>query len=463
MSGVYNGLTAKLSAIVPTHIHTWCYAHVLNLVLSDAAQVLPSTISFFGLLQEAQVFLNESLKRQQKYKEENPAFKLGAIGATRWRSRSDACVKIFGRIDNWVLEQSQPPKYVFYELAVALHSMSLSNEFNAKVRAEASGILGKFLNFETIVIAMTFLQIFKITTPLSDYLQTKNLDYAQAWRLVESAVIRLIAIRDKFDETLTAAKTFILKFKEKVDASNEQDTLNNMTIENDFKKKRLKKVNKMPGEICDDERIESPESSFRVNVFNCIVDTVIQTMKNRFVKQKSLYLDLALFDPKRFPQTIEKLPENAFDKICELVASLDKDKLREEMASFINVWPTISRKTIEQDYTTDVFENPDTYGGDYDNDDTEFLECNVKNKCNTCIKCAFDVIVEYNMYSLQYTELYKVYKYLLTIPLTQVTCERVFSKLKLLKTRLRATMSNETLEAFILMHTERDNIEWHRI
>ena len=57
MSGPYNGLTAKLSDIIPNHIHTWCYAHVLNLVLSDTAQVLPITISFFGLLQETQVFL----------------------------------------------------------------------------------------------------------------------------------------------------------------------------------------------------------------------------------------------------------------------------------------------------------------------------------------------------------------------------------------------------------------------
>lgn len=479
MSGAYNGLTAKLSDIVPNHIHTWCYAHVLNLVLSDTAQVLPSTISFFGLLQEAQVFLKESLKRQHMYTEESPAYKLGAIGATatRWRSRSDASVKIFGRIDNWTLEsqvdQSRPAKYVFYELTVALYKISLSKEFNIKVRDDASGLLRKFLSFETIITAMTFLQIFKVTTPLSDYLQTKNLDYAQAWRLVESAVSRLKAVRNGFDETLAAAKTFVSKFTEKIEASSERDTLKDMPIETDFETKRLKKVKKMAGEECDDEQIRSsPEDSFRVNVFNCIVDTVTQTMENRFVKQKCLYLDLALFDPKRFTEIKHKLPANALDKICKLIASLDKDKLREELMSFINVWPSISRKSIEQDYTTDAFESSEIYEYDKDDkdiednvnaveevedeEDTDFSTCNAKNKCNTCIKCAFAVIVEYNMYSLQYTELYKVYKYLLTIPLTQVTCERVFSKLKLIKTRLRATMTNETLEAFILMHTERD-------
>lgn len=52
-----------------------------------------------------------------------------------------------------------------------------------------------------------------------------------------------------------------------------------MQIETDFKTKRLKKVKKMAGEECDDGKIQSSlEDSFRVNVFNCIVDTVIQTM-----------------------------------------------------------------------------------------------------------------------------------------------------------------------------------------
>lgn len=60
------------------------------------------------------------------------------------------------------------------------------------------------------------------------------------------------------------------------------------------------------------------------------------------------------------------------------------------------------------------------------------------------------------MYSCQYVELYKVYKHLLTIPLTQVSCERAFSKLKLIKTRLRSKLTNENLEAFMIMQSEKD-------
>ena len=48
------------------------------------------------------------------------------------------------------------------------------------------------------------------------------------------------------------------------------------------------------------------------------------------------------------------------------------------------------------------------------------------------------------------------YKYLLTLSLTQVACERTFSILKFIKNRLRSTLSSDKLEAFMLMATEKD-------
>lgn len=60
------------------------------------------------------------------------------------------------------------------------------------------------------------------------------------------------------------------------------------------------------------------------------------------------------------------------------------------------------------------------------------------------------------MYSLEYNELFEVYKFLLTIPLTQVTCERSFSKLKIIKTRLRSCLTQENLESLFLMNCERE-------
>jgi len=39
MSGQYNRFSAWLTTTVPEQNHVWCYAHILNLVMSDATTV----------------------------------------------------------------------------------------------------------------------------------------------------------------------------------------------------------------------------------------------------------------------------------------------------------------------------------------------------------------------------------------------------------------------------------------
>ena len=50
MNGHYKGVSERLEETVPNHVYTWCYARVLNLVVTDASQCLTETISFFSLL-----------------------------------------------------------------------------------------------------------------------------------------------------------------------------------------------------------------------------------------------------------------------------------------------------------------------------------------------------------------------------------------------------------------------------
>ena len=48
------------------------------------------------------------------------------------------------------------------------------------------------------------------------------------------------------------------------------------------------------------------------------------------------------------------------------------------------------------------------------------------------------------------------YKFVLTLSVTQVACERSFSTLKYIENRLRNSLSQEHLETFMLMSTEKD-------
>jgi len=64
-------------------------------------------------------------------------------------------------------------------------------------------------------------------------------------------------------------------------------------------------------------------------------------------------------------------------------------------------------------------------------------------------------LIKYNLYSNAYQVLTVVYKYLLCLPVTQVTYEPSFSTLKYIKKRLRSKLCNENAEAFILMLVEK--------
>ena len=49
-----------------------------------------------------------------------------------------------------------------------------------------------------------------------------------------------------------------------------------------------------------------------------------------------------------------------------------------------------------------------------------------------------------------------MYHFPLTLAITQVECERSFSKLKLIKTKLRSTLSQENLDSVMLISVESD-------
>lgn len=466
MNGEYNGLAGKLKQLVPNHTHTWCYAHVLNLVMTDTVQCLPATISFFGLLQETQVFIKDSCKRLNVYMQRNPKIRLTAIGATRWRSRSDAATKIFGFSSCWFsdigTENKHLTKPVYADLVISLNIISNSMEFNPKTRNEANALLSKFLSYETILIAMTFLKIFSSTTPLSDYLQTRNLDFSQAWALVAAAQKSLEKLRNEsaFENIKAAANRFVFfmtaSINQKVDEDPSLDT-EKLIIDTELPKKRVRTAKRVHGDTGTSEDAfasSSEEEQFRIKVYNVIVDKLNGALNSRFSNQKQLYLDLSCFDPRRFPEFKKNgLPPSALNKICTLV-NVDRGKLQEELQYLFEVWSDLKLTMTEK--FSDL--KSESSNGESDEDDEEGTTCSSTSECKQCVKCVFNVINEYNLYSVSFPELHKVYKFILTIPLTQVSCERTFSTLKFVKSRLRATLNQDNLEALVMMQIERDRV-----
>ena len=75
--------------------------------------------------------------------------------------------------------------------------------------------------------------------------------------------------------------------------------------------------------------------------------------------------------------------------------------------------------------------------------------------CRDCPLCCYKVLLQLNLLTDAYKSIGHAYKFLLTLPVSQVQCERSFSALKRIKSRLRSTMTEEHLEAFMLMSVEK--------
>ena len=57
--------------------------------------------------------------------------------------------------------------------------------------------------------------------------------------------------------------------------------------------------------------------------------------------------------------------------------------------------------------------------------------------CRNCLKCCYKILYRCSLNAIAFSNLFLAYEYLLTLSFLQVSCERAFSKLKIVKTRSR--------------------------
>ena len=188
-------------------------------------------------------------------------------------------------------------------------------------------------------------------------------------------------------------------------------------------------------------------------MFRRVIDQITSIVE-RFSNNHELVTDTVCFDPRRFQELREDglLPE-ALKNICNRLG-LDKQELSNELQSFILNFDSLS-KTLNEEYaTTRHLESEQIHQTHFDV--ISGSHCTSGKSCRNCLLCCFRILFKYSLHASAYSNLFLVYKYLLTLSFTQVSCERAFSKLKIVKTRLRSSLSNELLETFMLMSIEKD-------
>ncbi|KAF5759276.1 putative transcription factor and/or regulators TTF-type(Zn) family [Helianthus annuus] len=239
-------------------------------------------------------------------------------------------------------------------------------------------------------------------------------------RLQAKDVVLDVAI-DKVDKLIKFFKNYReLGFSKALDEARE--IANEIGVNVEFRQKRVIYRKKQFDESSSVEEVTfSPEEDFRVNYFLSIVDQAIFSLETRF----EVYQKFEKIFGFLFPKKLKTLDEAKLKKCCYRL----EDALKYEGESDIDAKELCTELKLI----------------------TTFLPRHIDNP--------FDVLDYIFQRNTTYPYAINAYKVLLTIPVTVASAERSFSKLKLLKTYLRSTMSQERLNGLATISIESEIVD----
>ena len=189
MGSDLNGVQAKIREDVPEAIFIHCYAHKLNLVLSQAVSVIRECNDFFSVLGSLSSFFSSSTKRTSML-DSIVGKRFPKLAPTRWNYSS--------RLVETVKENKE-------DIIDLLKSILESpRKFDERTKNSARGLLAALDTFDFHFLLEVFSSFFPLTEFLFSVLQTKSMDIVYCLFMVESTMQKIKQIRDaKFEEIWT--------------------------------------------------------------------------------------------------------------------------------------------------------------------------------------------------------------------------------------------------------------------
>lgn len=303
MSGVYNGLQAKIKTKSPLALFIPCAAHSLNLVGLAAAESCEEACTFFMLLQEIYVFFTCSTKRwecltsvmEESYQNNKTIKKLCP---TRWSARDDACQSLR---ESWE------------QVNTALMKISNDTTEKATTRCESRGILRRLERFETAFMVCFWSTVLHRIHKVSKAMQSGTVDVLLVRDLYGSLEEYFMEQRNHFDSFETLAT----------------DISKTVSYEKDTKRQLKRKV--WPDEDRIGEVTLPGRDNLKINTFLPIIDSFVNEFKKRKVAyeefQDRFYFLTQLCDEKT--DMGEELRKNA-TKLYQIYNNdLDSDLIEE--------------------------------------------------------------------------------------------------------------------------------------
>lgn len=373
MSGRCVGVQAKVREFAPIAVYIHCYAHVLNLVLVDSCKSVSSASEFFALLEALYVFM-ASLKAHVVF-----------IEVQKKTNPNKQPLKLQKLSDTrWACRHAAINTicYTYDSLLMALEEIGLSSDHSKAV--EAKGLLFQVQSFSFLLSLVIFDRILSCTKQLSDQLQSSKIDLYRASELVTASKAMLQQFRtDEYWNQIFSYTT---------------DIANTHSISTEVSESRSTRKRRRPANLDDSIATDSvgsrepmtTSSQYKTRLYFPVLDKFLVEMNARFNHSNSITLKgIATCSPSSSAfLEIQDMKEFA------LMYGIDVTTLEMEIA-------LVSRVTTLSSITTTV-------------DFGRYL--------HSCLPA--------------YQNFYDVVQIALTIAVSSAECERSFSSLKRIKTRL---------------------------
>lgn len=390
MTGVYNGLQAKIKEVSPEAYHVPCAAHSLNLVGEKASQCCLEASNFFSFLQELYNFFASSTARWNILQSHHESASLKSLSATRWSARDDACKSL----------RRAPEK--IYEALKFLENDDLQK---STTKNEAKALRRKLERFETAFMIVVWGYLLDRINAVNKALQKVEINVMEVIEMYDSLVALIESVRHKFEEYENEAKQiFVLEAPE---------------YEADNKRKKTRKL--QADESRETEVTMNGRDSFRISTFLVIVDCLAVEIR----KRRDAYEE---FNKKFAFLNIDNLGKMSFEDIkansSHLRTSYPKDidiQLEDELSHFAA--HCVSKTEL------------------------------VLSEVPTSILKLYEWFNNMNLRTI-YPNIDIVFRLCLCTPCTNCSAERSFSCLKRIKNFLRSTVGQERLSATAILNIE---------
>lgn len=389
MSGSYSGVQKRINDVAPKATYIHCAAHNLNLAINDSVRHIEQIDAFFLIIGNVYTFFGLSIKRWDLLAsintgERESAITLKKLNPTRWASRATSLLAVNLR---------------YLDIIKALIKINLTSNKRDE-RDEAKRLQKSLENFEFIFILKICTKIFAQLSSSSEFLQSREIDLFQASKYLKSATKKLEEYRNNYDTCKEEAEKLAQSWH----------------IDAHFEEKRQHRPKIFFDENPTAHLFSTREHYFKINIYNALLDTVINQLRNRFQNFYNIIKAFQFLNPNNF-------------------VNLSEDELIKNSEFLQKLYP----EDISTGFTVQILLLVP-------------LSTDIKN-CRDILDFG-NFLLKNDTLSSNFPDVVTALILFLTLPVTVATAERSFSRLKLIKNQIRSTMMEDRLNSLALLAIE---------